>query len=86
MAQFQHRITIRTQGKGLYEITQPIAHWIEGLNATDGLLTVFIRHTSASLIIQENADPAVQRDLEGFLAIVVIYFCWVSSLAKGICR
>ncbi|PWE33281.1 secondary thiamine-phosphate synthase [Maritimibacter sp. 55A14] len=57
--------TLRTDGPGLYEFTSQVTGWTRG--ADDGLLTLFIRHTSASLLIQENADPAVQRDLLAFL-------------------
>ena len=66
MQQTQHRLTVRTSGQGLYEVTREIAAWLAGQEIADGLLTVFCRHTSASLTIQENADPDVQRDLEGF--------------------
>jgi secondary thiamine-phosphate synthase enzyme len=58
-------------GQGLYDVTHKVADAVAGVVArtgvTEGLVTVFIRHTSASLIIQENADPAVQRDLENWL-------------------
>ncbi len=54
-------------GKGLYEITQKIAEAVSKGNIRDGLATIFIQHTSASLIIQENADPAVLIDLDAFL-------------------
>ena len=68
MRQAQHLLAIRTAGQGLYEVTGEIAAWVAGQGIGDGLLSVFIRHTSASLVIQENADPAVQRDLETFFA------------------
>ena len=54
-------------GKGLYEITQKVAEAVSKGNIRDGLVTIFIQHTSASLIIQENADPAVLIDLDAFL-------------------
>ena len=60
-----------TPRRGLLEITRPVAAWVASGEVRDGLLTVFIRHTSASLLIQENADPEVQRDLERFLARLV---------------
>lgn len=60
-------LTLQTQGPGLYEITPQIADWIARQNADEALLTLFIRHTSASLLIQENADPDVQRDLKTWL-------------------
>ena len=63
MAKMVQALTVGTRGKGFTEITRDLAAWIEGLGAKDGLLTVFVRHTSASLTIQENADPNVRRDL-----------------------
>lgn len=62
---------IPTPGRGLVEITPMVARWLVGSGITTGLVTLFIRHTSASLLIQENADPEVQRDLERFLARLV---------------
>ena len=56
--------TIQTTGPGLYEFTSQVADWISA--HADGLLTLFIRHTSASLLIQENADPKVQDDLQSY--------------------
>ncbi|WP_299936592.1 secondary thiamine-phosphate synthase enzyme YjbQ [uncultured Pelagimonas sp.] len=58
----QTRFTVTTHGPGLYEFTDQVAAWITGT----GLLTLFVRHTSASLLIQENADPEVQTDLQNF--------------------
>ena len=66
MIQHQDTITIRTRGKGLQEITRDIAAWLSRLGVSTGMLNVFCQHTSASLTIQENADPDVQRDLETF--------------------
>lgn len=60
----QTTFTIQTRGQGLYEFTQNVTRWIDGTN--DGVLTLFVRHTSASLLIQENADPEVQTDLRNF--------------------
>ena len=54
------KIFVSTNGPGLYEVTNQIAHWVNG----DGLLTLFVQHTSASLLIQENVDPEVQGDLD----------------------
>lgn len=71
MKQAQHRLTLGARGQGLHEITGEIAAWLSGQAIREGLLTVFIRHTSASLVIQENADPDVQRDIENFLAKLV---------------
>jgi len=56
--------------QGLHEITDSVVAWLEGQQVSRGLLTLFIRHTSASLLIQENAAPAARRDLERFLAEV----------------
>lgn len=66
MKQAQHRLTVRTSGQGLYEVTREVAAWVEAQGIADGLLTIFCRHTSASLTIQENADPDVLRDLQDF--------------------
>jgi secondary thiamine-phosphate synthase enzyme len=63
-----HRLSIATRGKGLYEITREIAQWMSGLSVKAGLLTVFVQHTSASLLIQENADPDVKHDLDVFFS------------------
>src|SRR5580765_3785251 len=61
-----HRLQVATRGKGLYEITSQIAAWLEGVKVHAGLLNVFVQHTSASLTIQENADPDVVYDLNAF--------------------
>ncbi len=71
MKQAQHLLTIRAKNQGLVEITREIAAWVAEQTIGAGLLTVFIQHTSASILIQENADPNVQRDLETFLAKLV---------------
>lgn len=63
--------TIKTRGAGLYEITDFVAGIVSGIGATEGLCTVFVRHTSASLTIQENADPSARRDLEAWLQRLV---------------
>lgn len=63
MQQMLTRFTIGTEGRRLYEFTDEVAAWIAGGPVRDGLLTLFCRHTSASLLINENAAPAVQRDL-----------------------
>jgi secondary thiamine-phosphate synthase enzyme len=68
MRQALHRLTRSTNRKGLYELTGEIADWLGRQGMETGLLTVFCRHTSASLLIQENADPTVRQDLEGFFA------------------
>ncbi|HBY61640.1 MAG TPA: hypothetical protein DEH78_17600 [Solibacterales bacterium] len=61
-----HRLTVATGGKGLYEFTGEVERWLAALRIKTGLLTVFVQHTSASLVIQENADPDVQTDLKRF--------------------
>ena len=60
-------LTVSARGQGLLEITREVAETVRGSGVQDGLATLYIRHTSASLLIQENADPAVLRDLEGWL-------------------
>lgn len=62
----QTTIIIPTSRPGLYEFTDEVADWLAGQRAGDGLLTLLVRHTSASLLIQENADPDVQRDLKAY--------------------
>jgi secondary thiamine-phosphate synthase enzyme len=71
LKQLTHTLTVETAGKGLVPITQPIAAWTTQAGLATGLLTVFIRHTSASLLIQENADPTVRADLESFFSWLV---------------
>lgn len=66
MRQHMHTISVSSNGKGLIEITGEVKRWVAGQEITSGLLTVYCRHTSASLLIQENADPDVQTDLENF--------------------
>jgi secondary thiamine-phosphate synthase enzyme len=64
-------LRVATRGKGLYEFTRQAAQWLAGQGIQTGLLTVFVRHTSASLLIQENADPDVRRDLDKFFERLV---------------
>jgi len=71
LRQIQDNLTLRTSGQGLYEVTREVAAWVAKTGITDGLLTVFCRHTSASLTIQENADADVQSDLEDFFKKLV---------------
>jgi secondary thiamine-phosphate synthase enzyme len=66
MRQTQHQLSITTNGKGLVEITAPVKRWVAEQGIATGLLTLYCRHTSASLLIQENADPDVQTDLANF--------------------
>ena len=71
MRQAFHEITVPTHGKGLYAFTPQVRAWVEARSIRQGLLTLYIRHTSASLLIQENYDPTVQTDLERFLSRLV---------------
>ncbi len=68
ITQSSGEIAVATHGRGLYEVTGAIAAWLAARRVDEGLLTLFLRHTSASLLVQENADPSVQRDLEDFFA------------------
>ncbi len=63
----QTEFTISTKGPGLYEFTREVARWVASVQCDAGLLTLFVRHTSASLLIQENADPDVRTDLSEFM-------------------
>ena len=71
MKQAVHHIHVATRGKGLYDCTRQIANWLRETGITTGLLTVFLQHTSASLAIQENADPDVVLDLNEFFERLV---------------
>ena len=66
MLQKYKKINIRTNGINLYEITNNILDWINQINLTSGLLNISIQHTSASLLLQENADPTVLEDLKNY--------------------
>jgi secondary thiamine-phosphate synthase enzyme len=68
MRQHLHRLIVETHGQGLVEITAAIKDWLANLHLREGLLTAYCRHTSASLLIQENADPDVCQDLQTFFA------------------
>ena len=71
MRQLFHEISVPTGGKGLYAFTPQVLGWVRASGIRQGLLTLYIRHTSASLLIQENDDPTVQTDLERFLSRLV---------------
>jgi secondary thiamine-phosphate synthase enzyme len=71
MRQLHHIFEITCHGQGLYDFTDEVARWLAASGIRDGLLTLFVRHTSASLVVQENADPDVQADLQRFLARLV---------------
>ena len=68
MRQATGTLEIGTERQGLLEVTAPVANWVSEQAMQEGLLTVFCRHTSASLLIQENAAPAARRDLEAYFA------------------
>jgi secondary thiamine-phosphate synthase enzyme len=69
--QAQGELRVATRAKGLYEITRDVRKWVGSQQIQSGLLTIFIQHTSASLVIQENADPDVRRDLSEFFERLV---------------
>jgi secondary thiamine-phosphate synthase enzyme len=71
MRQSHATLDVETAGRGLTDITPAVERWVAASGIATGLLTLFIRHTSASLLVQENADPDVQADLERFLARLV---------------
>ena len=71
LTQHLSTLTIQTPGRGLHEITAQVRACVAGSGIANGLLTLFVRHTSASLLIQENADPDVRDDLERFFARLV---------------
>jgi secondary thiamine-phosphate synthase enzyme len=71
LRQALHEITIPTRGRGLYDFTAKVVDWVAQTGLRSGLVTLHLRHTSASLLIQENADPDVRRDLESFFARLV---------------
>lgn len=68
LAQLSGTLAVATRGKGFHDITREVAAWLAAGGAREGLLTCFVRHTSASLVIQENADPDVLRDLADALS------------------
>ncbi|PYE37498.1 secondary thiamine-phosphate synthase enzyme [Rhizobium sp. PP-F2F-G38] len=67
----QTMLTVSTRGAGLYEFTGEVQAFVRQSGLEEGLLTVFVRHTSCSLLIQENADPDVRRDLDTFFSRLV---------------
>ncbi|MCV2447855.1 secondary thiamine-phosphate synthase enzyme YjbQ [Paracoccus sp. DMF] len=81
-------LTLATHGPACHEITREIAGWLRQVGAGEGVLTVFVRHTSCSLLIQENADPDVQRDLLGWLDRIAPLadhpsMAWLTHRAEG---
>ena len=67
----QHEITVQTTGRGTYDVSRDVQDFVRGSGVTTGLCQVFLRHTSASLMLCENADPAVLRDMETFMSRTV---------------
>ena len=65
------QLSVETRGQGLYEVTAKVQTLVAYSDVAEGLCTVFVRHTSASLVIQENADPSARRDLERWIARLV---------------
>jgi secondary thiamine-phosphate synthase enzyme len=65
------QFSVETRGQGLYEITAAVQGVLESSGVEEGLCTIFVRHTSASLVIQENADPSAKHDLERWIARLV---------------
>ena len=66
MKQSEFKFSVSTKGRGIYAISKEVEIWMQSQNISSGLLTLFIPHTSASLLIQENADPDVLKGLDGF--------------------
>jgi secondary thiamine-phosphate synthase enzyme len=84
MKQTQHKITIQTKGQGLYEFTREAEAFVAASGIATGLLTLYCRHTSASLLIQENADPDVLRDLDEFFRrIIPENSSWIVHRTEG---
>jgi secondary thiamine-phosphate synthase enzyme len=80
--------SIDTRGPGLVEFTGEVTDWVRGAGVREGLLTLFVRHTSCSLLIQENADPDVRADLESFFGRLVppadrAEQAWITHRAEG---
>ena len=67
MKQAQTKIVVTPHGRGMTEITQPASEWLAQTGIQEGMLHLFVQHTSCSLLVQENADPTVQSDMERFL-------------------
>ncbi|MEY2919391.1 MAG: hypothetical protein RL261_696 [Pseudomonadota bacterium] len=82
-------LTLRTPGAGLHEFTDEVAQFVQQCGVEQGLLTLFVQHTSCSLLVQENADPDVRRDLDEFFGRLVppaddASMQWVRHGAEGI--
>lgn len=84
MRQYLESMVVDTRGQGLYEVTQALGSVMQRADITTGLMTVYVRHTSCSLLIQENADPDVQTDLAAFFRrLVPEGMDWVVHTAEG---
>ncbi len=84
MKQAHGELTVATRGKGLYDISREVRQWVSKQQIQSGLLTVFLQHTSASLTIQENADPDVRRDMtEYFERLVPENTPWFRHTLEG---
>lgn len=84
MHQMAETIAVSTDGPGLYEVTGSVSQFVAGADISTGVLTVFCRHTSCSLLIQENADPDVQTDLSGFFArLAPEHMPWIVHTTEG---
>jgi secondary thiamine-phosphate synthase enzyme len=84
LRQVHTALAVATRGQGLYEMTAEVVNWVSGQGMTTGLLTLFCRHTSASLVIQENADPDVALDLaEWFRRAAPEGASWMRHTAEG---
>ena len=84
MQQAIETLIVSTRGHGLYEVSRDVRAFVRGTGIQIGLLTVFVRHTSCSLLIQENADPDVRTNLDGFFArLVPEGMDWLSHTAEG---
>jgi len=70
------QFTVATRGQGLHEITSQVGHVVKKSGCDEGVCTVFVRHTSASLVIQENADPTAKEDLERWLGTWQGIYLW----------
>jgi secondary thiamine-phosphate synthase enzyme len=78
-----HRLSVCTSGQGLIDVTALVCRWVELQGIQSGLLTIWCRHTSASLLVQENADPDVRADLEAFLQRLVPEGAGYAHAAEG---
>ena len=83
LRQLSGSLAVSTRGPGLTDISRDVETFVSNAKITEGLLTLFLRHTSASLLIQENADPEVRDDFERFFAIWKISFCASSRAIKN---